>query len=69
VTSHKGKTKWARMAEARPELVPTAQAWVAWTETYLEENQPADPLFFEPLIERGTNAFWRYHAAATHRGW
>ena len=49
-----------RMEVARPELVPTAQAWVDWAETYLKKQHPADPLFFEPLIEHGTSAYWRY---------
>jgi hypothetical protein len=38
------------MEDARPELVPTAQAWVKWAEEYLEEHHPADALFFEPLV-------------------
>jgi hypothetical protein len=48
------------MEEARPELIPAAQAWVKWAEEYLEERHPADPLFFEPLIQPGSSEFYHY---------
>jgi hypothetical protein len=48
------------MEDARPELIPAAEAWVKWAEEYLEEHHPADPLFFEPPIQRGTSEFWHY---------
>jgi hypothetical protein len=38
------------MKDARPELVPAAQAWVNWMEAHLEERNPVDVLFFEPLL-------------------
>jgi len=49
-----------RMKVARPELVPSAQAWVAWAEAHLEDNHPEDALFLEPLLEHGSSAFWEY---------
>jgi len=51
-----------RMKVARPELVPTAQAWVDWAEAYLEHHRPVDVLFFEPLLDRDASGFhhWRW---------
>lgn len=58
-----------RMQEARPELIPAAQAWIEWAEAYLDEHHPADALFFEQLIQPGTNAFWHYHRPAGGSNW
>jgi hypothetical protein len=49
-----------RMKVARPKLVPMAQGWVDWAEAYLEKDHPEDALFFEPLLEHGSSAFWQY---------
>ena len=49
-----------RMKVARPELVPAAQAWVDWAEKYLEDHRPTDRLFFEPLLDRGKEGFYRW---------
>jgi hypothetical protein len=49
-----------RMEVVRPEFIPVAQAWIDWVEEYLDSNQPADPLFLEPLIQPGTSDFWHY---------
>ena len=49
-----------RMKIARPELVPAAQAWVDWTEAYLEEHRPVDVLFFEPLLGRNVEGFYHW---------
>jgi hypothetical protein len=49
-----------RMKEARPELVPAAQAWVDWAEAYLDDHRPTDPLFFEPLLERNAPRFHHF---------
>jgi hypothetical protein len=56
-----------RMEVARPELVPKARAWVDWAEGYLENNHPADALFFEVLIKPETSAF--YHYSTPVRRW
>jgi hypothetical protein len=55
-----------RMEDARPELIPAAEAWVKWAEDYLEERHPADALFFEPLIQPGSSEF--YHYSTTNAG-
>jgi len=49
-----------RMKVARQELVPAAQAWVDWVEKYLEDHRPTDPLFFEPLLDRSKQGFYRW---------
>jgi hypothetical protein len=49
-----------RMKEARPELLPAAQAWVAWAEACLDDHRPTDPLFFEPLLDRKAPGFHHY---------
>lgn len=46
-----------RMKVARPELIPTAQAWIEWAEAYFEDHQPTDPLFFEPLLEHRSQGY------------
>ena len=48
------------MKVARPEVVPTADAWVQWAEAHLEAHHPADALFFEPLLKRDSSAYWHY---------
>lgn len=47
-----------RMREARPELVPTAQAWIDWAELYLDEHRPVDVLFFQKLLEPDSHGFY-----------
>lgn len=47
-----------RMREARPELVPTAQAWTDWAELYLDEHRPVDVLFFQKLLEPDSHGFY-----------
>lgn len=49
-----------RIKVARPKLVPVAQGWIDWAEEYLEKDHPEDALFFEPLLEHGSSAFWQY---------
>jgi hypothetical protein len=49
-----------RMQEARPELVPAAQAWVDWAEAYLDDHRPVDVLFFEPLLDGDSSGFYRW---------
>jgi hypothetical protein len=55
------------MKDARPELIPTAQAWVAWIEAHLEEYNPADVLFFEPLLTRDSPGFHRWSVGGRER--
>lgn len=57
----------AGMKDARPELIPAAQAWVNWIEAHLEEYNPADVLFFEPLLTRDTRAFYRWSLGGRER--
>lgn len=49
-----------RMKDARPELVPTAQAWIDWAEDYLDRHRPVDQLFFLKLTGREGPDFYRW---------
>jgi hypothetical protein len=58
-----------RMKVARPELVPTAQAWLDWAEAYLDEHRPTDVIFFDRVTERDDHDFWHYAHDGTYGRW
>jgi hypothetical protein len=39
-----------RMKVARPEVVPTAEAWVKWAREHLDNHRPTDVIFFDRLM-------------------